>query len=280
LLTGFQDDPENFCHAGFLSVARKMITPVAARLRHLIEESPDRCSYSLLITGHSAGGAVAALLYSHMLSTSRGAGSELNILTGCFKRVHCVTFGAPPVSIFPLAKPKNPALNKSLFYSFVNEGDPVARADKAYVRSLLTLYITPAPTTSYVDSSNSGNLQPVLSGVGWKSSSSLSVNKIRPKPKKSNSAPIPTAAPRWKVPDIILSNAGRLILLRGVERKGGQPNRKKQLQERMDEGVVAQMVTDEHLRGVIWGDPISHMMKLYLRRLEVLATNAVTARGK
>ncbi|GKT94870.1 LOW QUALITY PROTEIN: lipase class 3 [Colletotrichum tofieldiae] len=129
---GFLDDPGNSCHAGFLTVAKKMVKPVAARLRQLLEEDPGRSSYSLLITGHSAGGAVASLLYSHMLATSRQAESELNILTGCFKRVHCVTFGTPPVSLLPLKRPDRPELRKSLFLTFVNEGDPVARADKAY----------------------------------------------------------------------------------------------------------------------------------------------------
>ena len=76
-----------------------MISPVATRLRQLLEENPKRASYSLLITGHSAGGAIAALLYSHMLATSKAAASELNTLTGCFRRVHCVTFGAPPVGM-------------------------------------------------------------------------------------------------------------------------------------------------------------------------------------
>ena len=58
-----------------------MIKPVAARLRSLLEEDPSRASCSLLMTGHSAGGAVASLLYAHMLA--EGAKSELNILTGC-----------------------------------------------------------------------------------------------------------------------------------------------------------------------------------------------------
>ena len=69
------------CHAGFLSVARKMIKPVAARLRSLLEEDPSRSSCSLIMTGHSAGGAVASLLFAHMLA--EGVRSELNILTGC-----------------------------------------------------------------------------------------------------------------------------------------------------------------------------------------------------
>jgi hypothetical protein len=277
-LTLSQDDPGNFCHAGFLTVAKKMVKPVAARLRHLLEEDPSRSKYSLLITGHSAGGAVAGLLYSHMLSASPKAESELNILTGYFKRVHCVTFGAPPVSLLPLATPSNPLLRKSLFLSFVNEGDPVPRADKAYVRSLLDLYSTPAPGQSCLESVTPERLQPLVSSLGGKSSSSLTVNKIRPAPKKSKTAPVPGQAPIWRVPEATLSNGGRLVLLRSVELYESRPNRKKHVQERMNEGVVAQMVTDELLRGVIWGDPVCHMMRLYARRIEILATNAVTGR--
>lgn len=243
-----------------------MIKPVAARLRHLLEEDPGRSKCSLLITGHSAGGAVAALLYSHMLSTSNDTESELNILTGCFKRVHCISFGAPPVSLLPLAKPNNPALRKSLFYSFVNEGDPVPRADKAYIRSLLDLYATPAP----------GQACPLTSGLG-KSSSSPAVNKTGYKSKKSKTQAQPEA-PLWPVPEAALSNAGRIILLRSVERYENR-GKKKEIHERMNEGVVAQIVTDDLLRGVIWGDPVCHMMALYSRRIEVLATNAVTGRS-
>jgi hypothetical protein len=245
-------------------VAQKMIKPVAARLRHLLEEDPSRSKCSLLITGHSAGGAVAALLYSHMLSTSSETESELNILTGCFKRVHCISFGAPPVSLLPLAKPNNPALKKSLFYSFVNEGDPVPRADKAYIRSLLDLYSHPAP----------GQACPLTSSLG-KSSSSLAINK---KPKKSKNTPAYSDAPIWPVPEAALSNAGRIILLRSVERYENR-GKKKEIIERMNEGVVAQIVTDDLLRGVIWGDPVCHMMALYSRRIEILATNAVTGRS-
>lgn len=51
------------------------------------------------------------------------------------------------------------------------------------------------------------------------------------------------------------------------------------MEERLNEGVVAQMATDEQLRGVIWGDPVCHMMKLYAGRLEILAVGAVTAKG-
>ncbi|KAK7966198.1 vegetative cell wall protein gp1 [Apiospora aurea] len=318
---GFLDDPGNFCHAGFLSAARKMVKPVAARLRQLLEEQPNRASHSLLITGHSAGGAVAALLYSHMLATSRSAASELNFLTGCFKRVHCVTFGAPPVSLLPLAKPEGrPELKKSLFLAFVNEGDPVARADKAYIKSLLELFSAPVPNdgTSKSSSGRKGSAssvssshcstpelpkRPGASGKPPKEKKSESTSAL-PKTSKTSlikasyTALVPTTKtstssskksksssstsappkPTWHVPPSTLSNAGRLVVLRSGDPHARLKGRKT-VHERLDEGVVAQTVTDEQLRGVVWGDPVCHMMKLYAGRIETLAVGAVTVKG-
>lgn len=254
-----------------------MIKPVAARLRHLLEEDPGRSKCSLLITGHSAGGAVAALLYSHMLATNPETESELNVLTGCFKRVHCVSFGSPPVSLLPLTKPTTPSLRKSIFLSFINEGDPIARADIPYLKSLLELCSRPAPGQSCLNAATPQKLQPLVSGFG-KSTSSLNVNKIK-QPKPSKNVSVPGFAPVWPVPEATLSNAGRIVLLRNVERYETLPKKKKQIQERMNEGVIAQIITDELLRGVIWGDLVAHMISLYARRIEILATNAVMGRS-
>lgn len=269
--SGFLDDPGNLCHAGFLSVARKMVRQVAAHLQQLLEENPSRAKYSLIITGHSAGGAVASLLYCHMLAASPEAKSELNTLTGRFKRIHCVSFGAPPISLLPLAKPQKRELRKSIFMSFVNEGDPVTRADKPYVRSLIDLYSSPAPGQSCFST-----LAPPKLLHDSKSSSSLPNDKTkrRPSPKKSHSSPAPTK-PIWKVPEATLSNAGRIVLLRSLAVYEGKGKKR----ERMNEGVVAQVISDEMLRGVVFGDPVCHMMKLYARRIQVLATNAITGRS-
>ncbi|KAF4344391.1 lipase class 3 [Fusarium beomiforme] len=236
----FLDDPGNLCHAGFLSVAKKMVRPVAARLRQLLQEDPKRSTFSLLITGHSAGGAIAALLYSHMVAETNTARSELNVLTSSFKRIHCVTFGAPPVSLLPLTKPDAHSLRKSIFLSFVNEGDPVVRADKAYVKSLLDLLASPPP----------------------------SQRKDQKKPGKK---------PTWKVPPCTLSNAGRIVVLRSGD-LDAKPKDRKTVRERLDEGVVAVTCSDERLRSVIWGDPVCHLMSLYAARIEVLAVRSVTAR--
>lgn len=265
-----------------------MIKPVAARLRQLLQEDPCRASYSLLITGHSAGGAVAALLYAHMLSESPQAQSELSSLTGCFRRVHCVTFGAPPVSLLPLQKPDGPRaaeLCKSIFLSFVNEGDPVARADKAYVRSLLELFATPAPasSSSAALAKPPSKMAPLECPKQKASKSSLASAKSGKSAKSSKargtgSAPASNKKPVWKVPPSALSNAGRIVVLRSGDQKARLKG-KKTVEERLNEGVVAQIATDEQLRGVIWGDPVAHMMRLYAGRLEILAVGAVTAKG-
>ncbi|KAK8101511.1 class 3 protein [Apiospora kogelbergensis] len=297
---GFLDDPGNFCHAGFLTAARKMIRPVAARLRQLLEERPGRAAHSLLITGHSAGGAVAALLYSHMLASSPAAASELNHLTGCFKRVHCVTFGAPPVSLLPLAKPPR-----------------AARLEEAYIKSLLELFAAPVPDGSAGDA-NRGRKSSTGSDNGRKPCNGAPELPKRPskeKHSKSTSA-VPTASkpsrtshlikassssvvststktsssskkssksssankPTWHVPPSTLSNAGRLVVLRSGDPRARIKSRKT-VGERLDEGVVAQTITDDQLRGVVWGDPVCHVMKLYAGRIETLAVGAVTVKG-
>ncbi|KAI0403976.1 alpha/beta-hydrolase [Xylaria palmicola] len=292
--TGFLDDARNFCHAGFLSVARKMIAPVASRLRQLLEEDPGRCAYSLLITGHSAGGAIASLLYMHMLAKSKSASSELNLLTGCFKKIHCITFGAPPVSLFPLQTPHRHELRKSLFYSFVNEGDPVTRADKAYVRSLLELFAAPAPTGANATDSTKSLVAPVhpspkpnnkLQEKNPKPSIASKTARLLMKPNRSphpnssakrNNRPLPR--PVWRVPPSALSNAGRIVVLRSSN-PHAKVKRTKTIEERLEEGVVAQVASDEKLRGLIWGDPVCHVMRLYAARIEMLAIGAVTAKG-
>ncbi|KAJ0164395.1 hypothetical protein CTA2_1090 [Colletotrichum tanaceti] len=303
---GFLDDEGNSCHAGFLAVARKMVGPVAARLRQLLEEDPGRSAYSLLITGHSAGGAVASLLYAHMLAESRRAASELNTLTARFKRVHCVTFGTPPVSLLPLRRPERPELRKSLFLTFVNEGDPVTRADKAYVRSLLELFASPAPP------GQTGSATVVAAGPkereekkkkkkkkkekeeekadagGRRLAARASGMSLRPREGRVKDPSTMTTTtgrgrddvkekPVWRLPPSTLSSPGRIVVLRSGDPRARLKDRKT-VGERLDEGVIAQTVSDEELRGVVWGDPVCHVMRLYSGRIETLAVGAVTGR--
>ncbi|KAL2357827.1 Alpha/Beta hydrolase protein [Cryomyces antarcticus] len=250
---GFLDDPGNLCHSGFLSVAKSMTKPVAAR---------KNCS--LLITGHSAGGAVASLLFMHMMAET--VRSELTELTSAFKRVHCVTFGTPPLSLLPLQKAASARHRKSLFFSFINEGDPVVRADKAFVRSLLSLYASPAPGSSCI-----GNLSASLIHPGSKQQQQQQLANPPNSSSHTNPPKNPSGAtpPVWKVPEAKLSNAGRLVLLRELPHGSSG-----------EQTVLASQVTDEMLRGVVFGDPVMHSMRVYARRIDVLATRAVTGKNR
>ena len=66
----------------------------------------------------------------------------------------------------------------------------------------------------------------------------------------------------------MLSNAGRLVVLRAIQ-NGNIGS---------EEDIKAEITTDAQLREVVFGDPVMHMMKVYARRVEVLATKAVTAK--
>lgn len=246
----FLDDEGNLAHVGFLGVAKAMIAPVAARLKTLLQENPSRRTASLLITGHSAGGAIAQLLYMHMMSET--ASSELTYLTSFFKRVHCVTFGAPPVTLLPLKKPDNKKLKKSLFFAFANEGDPVVRADTTVLKSLLKLLAAPAPN----------NPCPITSTI-----KKAKKNKALASTSTVNVAVVTSSGPVWEIPQTTLSLGGRLVLLR------------EKLGARDKDDIEACQVKDDMFRGVVFGDPICHTMTLYARRVEILATNAVTGRG-
>ncbi|KAL3951679.1 hypothetical protein ACCO45_013396 [Purpureocillium lilacinum] len=235
LPTGFLDDDcGNACHAGFLSAARSMVRPVARRLRRLLEEDP------------------AAL----PTASSAGARSELTSLAGAFKRVHCITFGAPPVALLPLRKPDRADLRKSLFLGFINEGDPVARADKEYVKSLLELLARPPPSLAASKRDQRGS-----------------------RDKRGSRVKVGSSAPVWSVPPVTLCNAGRLVVLRSGDPRS-PPTDRKTVKERLAEGVAAATCTPEHLGRVIWGDPVCHLMSLYAARIEVLAVGAVTAKRR
>ncbi|KAF1937221.1 alpha/beta-hydrolase [Clathrospora elynae] len=273
---GFLDDPENLCHAGFLYVAKKMVKPVAERLKVLLQENPARSNCSLLITGHSAGGAVAALLYAHMMSTK--IESELSYLTSFFKRVHCITFGAPPVSLRPLKKPEDKRHRKSLFYAFINEGDPIPRADKGVLRSLLKLYASPAPVTSSLAATmasmsklNLAQSHPQTSSSSppkQKSKYGLPSRLSRPSKtslQTQNSAS--STLPAWPIPACSLAPAGRLVVLR--QRMGSS----------REEDVEAVTVDEEMLGKVVYGDLLKHQMIVYRKRVECVAVRAVTVSG-
>lgn len=235
----FLDNEENACHSGFLQVAKAMISQVSKQLR---EHPASSEMPSLLFTGHSAGGAVAAMLYSHMLSSS--VTSELTTIANLFSSINCITFGAPPLSLTPLPKRYH---FSGIFLSFANEGDPVTRlSNGAYVKSLVKLLTSSTPSNAII-------APPVKVVRG-----SRGTRVIRTTVPAAPQTPW-EELPLWSTPPAPLSNAGVVILLRDRENGNG----------------VASHVTTEELSDVIFADLAQHTMGMYMRRVKDVAFAAM-----
>lgn len=122
-------------HLGFLKSAKALVKPIASKLRHELAGLSSKIKYNLIFTGHSAGGAVAALLYVHMLDLRITSG--LPDLRNKFNRIHCLTFGAPPCTSPSLQKPHSSSYDGFRFVSYITHGDPLARMTGPYLEKLM-----------------------------------------------------------------------------------------------------------------------------------------------
>ncbi|KAL5441096.1 hypothetical protein PMIN06_009448 [Paraphaeosphaeria minitans] len=123
---GILGGQRTMCHAGFLEAVRILIRPIARSLSAVEDGS------TLLFTGHSAGAAIASLLYSHLKSTKN---SPLAQTAAGFDTIHRIIFGAPPISTIPLPvhADERSDSRSSLFLSLINDGDPITKADMGYI---------------------------------------------------------------------------------------------------------------------------------------------------
>ncbi|KAL4969278.1 Alpha/Beta hydrolase protein [Aspergillus stella-maris] len=95
-------------HAGFLKGADALDPIVSREINKYVEETGEKSH--ILLTGHSAGGAVASLLFLRYVSSMNSIIQPT--------RLSCVTFGAPPVvTIAP------PIDNRHLCLNIINEFD-------------------------------------------------------------------------------------------------------------------------------------------------------------
>ena len=244
-LSGFLDDGQNQCHAGFLDTAAAMADPLAGRLKRY-EESPSKPS--LLFTGHGEGGAIAALLYAHMHSAQFD--SDLAGLSSCFKRIHCITFGSPPVSLLPIQRPEG---KKSVFLAFVNDGDTVSRlGHQAYAETLAKLFASGLP--SYDAERGYG---PRRSRLGR-----IFQSKAKRQSARHNSPDDPALRGSLVVPPETLAHAGRVVLLRET------------ISQTTTE-VTALDCSSTPFTGILFGDSSAHSLHTYQRRVNALASMAV-----
>ncbi|KAL9627367.1 MAG: hypothetical protein Q9204_006618 [Flavoplaca sp. TL-2023a] len=138
-------------HGGFLAVAEAMAKPISKAISDLRREHEDVSS--ILFAGHSAGGAVAQVLYAMSMSPDMILSKEIlgkptsvplqirrSQMTIDFHSIHCITFGTPPVTSVPLHQWPVETKRPGNFLSIVNEGDPVAQAQEEFIKTLVDVY--------------------------------------------------------------------------------------------------------------------------------------------
>ncbi|RYP48538.1 hypothetical protein DL768_005577 [Monosporascus sp. mg162] len=126
------------CHRGFLTVAEHMQRAVGQAIDKMLNclETGPADGLDLIFTGHSAGGAIAKLLYAMSASPSHAIANPIPN----FCRIHCLVFGAPPITTLPIVPPESGYFQSGLFLNIVNEGDPVSLMQPDYVKALLKFF--------------------------------------------------------------------------------------------------------------------------------------------
>jgi hypothetical protein len=117
-------------HGGFLTCARSLLPLLLEELSRQVDVDPTLSK--VILTGHSAGGAVSSLIFLHLLCRAPGKLSNLEF--------SLVTFGPAPVLSSNLTSFALKSPNVGFVLAFVNEYDIVPRADRPYVRSIVNLY--------------------------------------------------------------------------------------------------------------------------------------------
>jgi len=143
-------------HAGFLACAKALLLTLKRDIADQL--AVDDTISNIILTGHSAGGAVASLIFLHFVSAAQCEHPSLSPF--CFHtcpktrqassssaiKYSLITFGSAPVASQGITKQqlllkhKIPNNTIGLMMAFVNEYDMVSRADKSYLRSILDLY--------------------------------------------------------------------------------------------------------------------------------------------
>ncbi|KAK0640825.1 Alpha/Beta hydrolase protein [Cercophora newfieldiana] len=119
-------------HAGFLGCAEALIPAITAGISQIL--SLDTKISNIVFTGHSAGGAVASLVFLHFAFHPNPPPQI------ALSKLSLITFGSAPTtapSVTDLCKARP---NIGLTLSIVNEYDMISRADGSYLRSIIDLY--------------------------------------------------------------------------------------------------------------------------------------------
>ena len=187
-------------HAGFFNGARALSKKVLKQLEACLATLGVK---HVVFTGHSAGGATAALIAMHFLARSQP-----------YVVVSCITFGAPPVTQPDLTDWVSAQYSNKrslgLLLAFANERDLVSRVDGDYVRSLVDLY---RKARGYPPAQHAKKARPGDSQFERPESETLeSVNPPDPTGEEGNE----TITQPWPLPEPEFCNFGEIIVSRNA----------------------------------------------------------------
>ncbi|KAK3370940.1 hypothetical protein B0T24DRAFT_577929 [Lasiosphaeria ovina] len=117
-------------HAGFFACAKTLIPALERDIADQV--ALDDEMLNIIFTGHSAGGAVASLVFLHFACHSPAQLPSA--------KYSLITFGSAPSTSQSVTELCRSQPSVGLLINFVNEYDMVSRSDKAYIRSILDLY--------------------------------------------------------------------------------------------------------------------------------------------
>ncbi|KAF5625075.1 hypothetical protein F52700_9450 [Fusarium sp. NRRL 52700] len=119
-----------YAHSGFLACAATLLPWLTEEI--IRQATADRSLKDIVFTGHSAGGAVSAMLFLHFVCHCP---SELSNA-----KFSLITFGAPPVTSTNVTELAQKLPQTRHIYAVVNEHDLVPRVDQGYITSIISLY--------------------------------------------------------------------------------------------------------------------------------------------
>jgi hypothetical protein len=147
-------------HSGFLACAQAIASSIAQDIDQQL--AADDSISNIIFTGHSAGGAVASLIFLHFALQDNASPqsqfqpklppstytSTTDRLTNPYpvarSKLSLITFGSAPTTTLPIRMPdlrhSHPNIGPTL--AILNEYDMVPRADRSYIRSIVDLYRT------------------------------------------------------------------------------------------------------------------------------------------
>ncbi|KAH6958080.1 Alpha/Beta hydrolase protein [Fusarium avenaceum] len=121
---------EIFAHSGFLACATTLLLWLTEEI--IRQVTVDDSLTHIVFTGHSAGGAVAALVFLHFICRCPNSLSNIQF--------SLITFGAPPVTSTNITELAQSLPQTKHILAVVNEHDLVPRVDQSYIASIISLY--------------------------------------------------------------------------------------------------------------------------------------------